>query len=441
MSSGVLSRVTAGPVPQRTRRGRRPVHSFQVRHHPWQIVPFAIAPVLPGDSLTNAMLQVRAVSDPVKNPLIGWWLEHFVFYLPHRSLVLTSNTGVKNTAMVDKLTAMMLDPNLTTRAAGTTIAANDLNVYTSQGDPDYVTWCLGQIVERFFRDPGEPVWGTGAPLEIGTAPKYPPAQISNTSWLDSAMLKSVFDASQPADVDVDGPDANTTIQASEIDKAMRTWQMLRDNALTDQTYEDFLRTYGVRVPDRETEIKPELLRYSREWTYPSNTIDPTTGSPSSALSWSIMERMDKKRFFKEPGFVFGVTVARPKVYLSKQRSAAVSMLENVFTWLPAVLGNDPYSSLVAKTPTAGPLSGQAADYIVDVKDLYLYGDQFLNFDLSATDAGLVALPSSTLQKKYPTTADMQGLFKAVADTGRLVRQDGVLNLSFESTVIDTTAKV
>lgn len=264
------------------------------------------------------------------------------------------------------------------------------------------------------------------------------AQLTNTSWLDSTMNEDTFTANEPPDVDVDGADANTTVQASEIDIAMRKWNMLRDARLTDQTFEDYIRTYGVSIPDKETEILPELLRYVRSWQYPSNTVNSSTGVPVSAVSWAIAERADKDRFFREPGFIFGVSVFRPKVYLSKQIGAAAGLLDNAYAWLPAVLGNDPYASLKQVSALSGPLSINTDAYVVDLKDLYLYGDQFVNFSLASSDAGLVAVPTAALVKKYPALADVQGLF---AGTDYDVKWDGVTSLAILSRVVDTTAKV
>ena len=33
-------------------------------------------------------------------------------------------------------------------------------------------------------------------------------------------------------------------------------------------------SYGVRLSKAEDPTRPELLRYSRSWQYPSNTVDP-----------------------------------------------------------------------------------------------------------------------------------------------------------------------
>ena len=56
-------------------------------------------------------------------------------------------------------------------------------------------------------------------------------------------------------------------------------------------------------------FKPELITYSKEWTYPSNTIDTTSGAARSAVSWAVQLKADKDRYFKEPGFLVGVCVA------------------------------------------------------------------------------------------------------------------------------------
>ena len=69
-----------------SRRSRRPKHKFQIRVKPYQIAPFMIAPVLPGETLTQTYFEAREVSDPIKNPLVGWASEWFMFYVKIRDL-------------------------------------------------------------------------------------------------------------------------------------------------------------------------------------------------------------------------------------------------------------------------------------------------------------------------------------------------------------------
>ena len=60
-------------LPRQGRVSRRPEHTFHLRFRPFQIQPCLIAPVLPGETMKQAQVQVRAVADPIRNPLVGWW--------------------------------------------------------------------------------------------------------------------------------------------------------------------------------------------------------------------------------------------------------------------------------------------------------------------------------------------------------------------------------
>lgn len=407
-------------MPQSQRMLRRPQHTFHVRHTPFAITPFMVAPVLPGETLKNLLHQSRAVSDPVKNPLIGWWLEYYFFYVKHRDL----NER-------DDLTNMMITPGWTP-AAGTKDDTTSTDWYhPGSAGSNFINWaklCTIRIVEEYFRNDGE-AWNTAV---IGN---YPAAQVNVNTWLDSAVTASDYVSS---DLNVD-LNADTTIKASEVESALRQWEFLRMNNLTNQTYEEYLMTYGVRPTPVESH-RPELIRFERAWQYPSNSVDPTTGVPSSALSWSPAIRADKDRYFKEPGFVIGLTVARPKVYFSKQAGSLASCLNDVYAWLPSTLRANAEASLRKLTTTKGPLLSQAADYWVDLKDLLVYGDQFINFSLAATDAGMVALPTAALQKRYPTEAEAKALFSDAVNKYQ-VRQDGIVHLTIAGTIMDDTPSV
>ena len=68
----MVGNIVVNELPQTGRVMRRPVHTFQLRQRPFAITPFMIAPVLPGETMKNLLLQSRAVTDPIKNPLVGW---------------------------------------------------------------------------------------------------------------------------------------------------------------------------------------------------------------------------------------------------------------------------------------------------------------------------------------------------------------------------------
>jgi hypothetical protein len=390
---------------------RRPAHTFQVRHRPFQIQPLAIAPVLPGETLKAALMQARVVSDPVKNPMIGWWYEVYVFYVKHRDMPDSSHFQNMVLQYGYDLTSVT--------------AAAKVEHYHGGGTVDWVDQCQRAVIPHYFRDDGE-AW------DVATVGNLPAAKINSNSWLDSAIL----DSAMPGGETLAGGDT-----AQTTDLVLRQFELMRQMNLTTLTYEEFLRTFGVRAQLAEAPNKPELLRYVRDWKYPANTIDPADGSAASAFSWAITERLDKDRFFAEPGFIYSCAIARPKVYLSKQVSTGASMLTDALTWLPAMMSHEPQTSLKKMAADAGPLAGfQGAGtepYWVDVRDLLMYGDQFCNFAMTETDAGLVALPTAAMQKKYPLSADIDALFASAAPAN-LVRTDGILSLQIAGSQVDHT---
>lgn len=393
---------------------RRPQHPFQIRHEPFQIQPFFIAPVLPGETMKNLLVQSRAVTKPIKNPLVGWWLEHYFFYIKHRDLV-SEGGWVED---------MVLDAAWDPSSVDDPMAA--VQYYHAGGGTNSLPWvklCLQRVVEEYFRDEGE-AWDT---YTIGGMPA---AGISHKCWMDSVIDKTLV------------PDASvestaTDVDLSDLQVAYNTWEYLKQMALTNMSYEDWLATYGVRRATVQ-ENRPELIRFMREWTYPSNTVDPATGAPSSACSWSIAGRGDKDRYFKEPGFLLGVTVARPKVYFKNQKGSLTSYLNNAFSWLPAIMEDNPATSLKEFASGAGALQATTNGYWVDMRDLFLYGEQFVNFALTETNAGIVALPTAALTNKvYPADADTDALFVSAPGAAGIA-QDGIVSLGILGRQVDNT---
>lgn len=400
---------------------RRPQHFFNVIAKPYEICPVMIAPVLPGESLDSAVFQSRAVSDPVLNRLIGWHKEYYFFYVPHLAL-----------ENADTYKAMMLDA--TTDITGINAAANSVPLYTFKEGMNWVDECLDAVVAQYFRDEGEAL--------TPNIENYPAAQISQESWHNSIKLESATGEN----VDLPGVDEIEDHEVlSDFTAQYAQWEIMKDAGYVDGTYEDYLRSNGissapeVRSPDDAVaQFKPELIRYFRDWKYPVNTIDPTDGSATSALSWSIAEKITKRRFFKYPGFVFGVTISRPKIYLGSQKGAAVGMLDNAYTWLPGVLNGYPYTAIkeILDSATDGILQNQAEDYWLDIKDLFLYGDQFVNHAMSAAANHGVAMPTAALDHKYLTEAMVDSLF--VTAGSEYVREDGVMHMNILGRQMETT---
>lgn len=402
------------------RKMRNPQHTFNIRHEPFQIAPFMLAPVLPGETLKNFLFQSRVVSQPVRNRLVGWWLEYYFFYVKLRDLDGRAD-----------FEEMMLN------------LEKDMSSYVSAASAKYnhvggtINWgalCHKRVVEEYFRNEGED-W------DDYTVGGLPLASLNIRHWMDSILPDvAVDDVDVPITVGVDD-----IVTASEIDQARRTWEFLRMSGKTAMDYEDYLATYGVR-PERAELHRPELVRYVREWQYPSNTINPTDGAATTALSWSIAERGDKDRYFREHGFLVGYTVARPKLYLSttSQIGNLADSMSSTIDWLPAIMADDPQTSYRHFADAAtGPLGTYAADtggYWVDLKDLFMHGDQFVDRTLYDATAANINTPmnlvGTDLRWRYPTETYIDTLF--AGSSGGYVEQDGVVNLTIASTLKDTS---
>lgn len=398
------------------RKLRNPIHNFQIRAKPWVIQPICIAPVLPGETLKNILIQSRIVTDPIVNGLVGWWTEQHWFYVKLRDLP---------TAMADAFVQLMITPGSTMTALNSAAKTDTYHGYATSIDTAQA--CLEAVVDRYFRDEDE-AWNT-AGTTLGNMPLAAITRLSGgPGWMDSLIDTTLL------------PDggATPTTNVEATNAALNTYEYLREMKFIDMTFEDYCRSFGVNIPTAEEVNKPELLRSIKDWSYPVNHVEPTTGVAKSAVSWALKERVDKDRFFKEPGFIFGVSVTRPKVYFANQRSSLSDFLDTPFSWLPALMGDRPETSLREFTNANGPLTGTTNGYWVDIRDLFLYGDQFVNFSLAATDDMSVALPTAAMNKRYVASADVDAMFVDAAGGKNLVRQDGTARLSILGAQVDYT---
>jgi len=380
----------AGAMPRRPRMLK---HPFWIKVRPFSITPFFIAPVLPRETTKMILWQARGVSKPLSNPLIGHWMEWWIFYVKHRDLDERAD-----------LTAMMLDPDAGIGSI-TPAASTSVPLYTAQGSVPWVQMCLKRVTEEYFRVPGE-AWNDHV-----DALGLPVAQLKLNNWLDSFQWESEMPEGPNVDVDLNADD---TITAREISVAMQQYELLRQMGLTEQTYEEYLATYGVRTAPIETH-RPELVRYVSSWQYPVSHVEPTTGTPTSALSISVSERSDKDRFHSEPGFLFGVCCWRPKIYLTGQTGTASGLLDNLLMWLPKTLAGDGSASLrrlVATNPLLPNVDvdatpGPADPAWIDMRDLFVYGEQFLGNGDAPT---AFALPDANGRRTYPIQQEIDDMF-------------------------------
>jgi len=419
--------VKQGTPPQRVLRN--PTHNFHVRHRPFDIQPFLIAPVLPGETLDRALLNVRAITAPINNPIIGWWLEHYLFYVPLRAL--------DSFADAEDMLLDVADPMPVT-------ATTQWHTFHREAGShkDWTADCLSVVVREFFREQDQTATAgtyTNAAGDTVNVAKFPGINFMDSFILDSEVAGGTSE-STASDVEIE-----------DLERKLLTYNMLMQQGLINMSYEDWCNQFGVKLA-KEDVRKPELLRYMKAWQYPTNTINPNpvldsmdevilpAGSPTSAVSWAVQERVDKKRFFREPGFIFGVTIARPKVYL-EQNGTAVGMLRTTFDWLPAMLNDKPEAALKKFAAADGPLGGthSAAAYWLDVRDLFLYGENFHNFDPSTVDFNWMNVLSGGDHDDlmFPAQTDIDNLFVDNTADDK-VKQDGIVSLYIKGTQIDFT---
>jgi len=410
----------AAPYARQARGSRRPQHRFSLVTKPFEIQPFAIAPVLPGETLKMGMIQSQVWTDPLKTlKNLGWWCEYHLFYVKHRDLM-----GYETTA--DGLGDAMVNMFLTNASLASFVDADgNIPTYCPPGGVDFTLSALRRIVEEYFRDEGE-AWDVAKSTE-----GVPFAKIygkGSSDWSEKLTPAGDYeDRRQNLDVDGDGE-----IYTNEVDRAYVEWAAMRDAGLMAMDYEDWLRAYGgsavVGNVDRVDYHRPEDMAYFREFTYPTNTVEPTTGIPAVAAGWRVASRVNKAYAFPEPGWVIGLNVVRPKVYLGKQQGSIASMMQTRLSWIPPQLNDQLNVSHLLVPQDTGPLAATftAEDYWIDLRDLLNYGDQFVNYAITDI-APFVDAPLATGSRRYPTEADAMAFFSNTIN-GR-IRQDGVLSLT------------
>jgi len=399
------------------RTGRRPQHTFNLKTKPFVLQPFMIAPVLPGETLKSLMLQSQCWSDPLASgPMknIGWWNEYYFFYVKHRDLI-----GFEQAT--DGIGKDLIDMFVSGESlSGHQDADGNVITYCPPGGIDYVLEATKRITEEYFRDEGE-AWNN---VTVDGLPIVKIFSRGRSDAMDKLTMESAY-----GDRTVDVP-----TEISDLDDARMEWETMRDMGLMDMDYDDWMRTYGSKSVyptniDRPELHRPEELCHFREFSMPSNTVEPTTGVPATSVGWRTAVRNSKAFAFREPGWIIGVTCIRPKVYMRFQLGSFAAMMQTRNSWLPAIMSHHVDASHLQIPENTGPLKdlvGAETHYWVDLKDLMNYGEQFLNW--SPADAvPFVDLPATTGQRRYVTAGDVMQWFSDTTN-GRFLK-DGAVSLN------------
>lgn len=411
--SGAMGRpMIAAPVPRQQRRTRAPNHQAYVHFLPWVLQPIMVAPVLPGETLKRLMFQARVLTTPLlNNQVSGWWFETYWFYVKHRHLLTSPSTYMNG----------MLDMNASWAAVQHGSASGFFNALT--GDTRIFESAYQAVVNEYFRGDGED-HTTAAGIEAGTRNFV---RMNLPGWWESIIPDASLTTNMGGIADDSIAGANTALdQLGEVGRALEQWQQLRMLGITNMEYDDWLRSFGVSIA-APMEDRPELLRYSREWQEPSSavSVDATAQRVSSVVSWKVMERADKDRYFKEPGVVLGLVVCRPKLYHDRAQ-AGVGMLQSAPAWqTPFATGlYDGYQPVVGLT-----------GYQFDTADLYNVGDQY-RYLARGSGPATVAFPADG-RIVYPTVSLINSLF--VDGANGHVKLDGVTNLAVATAAVGPNA--
>ena len=405
----------------RNRSMRRPKHNFYVKGAPFQLIPTALAPVLAGDTLKSANLQFRGVTKALAEGLLGWHLDHFLFFV-----------RIMDMADGETILATLIDEN-----AGYLTHETESTVRYSSG-VDWLNKAKLPIARHYFRDYGE------SPTNYQTN-GMPQVQTREASWFEHFIDQ----ASLPAD---DGG-------LEDFENLWSKWQVLSRNRLTTQTYEEFLRAQGVepppnlREPDSDLQI-PELVRHFKQWDYPNQVAQPDAGGNTEAdtvnvMSWAGSDRADRSRRFNEPGFLVGLAVARCKTYLPiatdtqatiAQHGSVAGYMDSAKAWMPYVYNDEPGESIRTQNAGSGPLTFDASlttPYAWDMRDLWLQGDQMV---INPTNPQMFARRGMTTSAeqsvKYLRNEAIDALFADSATDSRLdgVTLEGVWQFNLASRV-------
>lgn len=412
------------------RERRLPNHPFHLKEvRPFQIQPCFIAPVFAGETMDNLYMQSRVITDPIVNRIIGWYCEYYFFYVKLTDLVAVSDT----------LKKMLIDPDFDASSLMTGTDEGKHYYYThGSGEINWVDRCLDRVTQTYFRNEGEII-------DEATLDNLPLAAVDKKDVFNSAAVAAYYSSSLQDDIDYTSlteGDGTANVFASEIARYQTMYENALNAALIDMSFEDYLGLFGVNVPKEDGNI-PEIIRYVRDWQNPVNTVDPSDGTPTTAVSWSLREKATKKRAFKEHGFLFGVQVVRPKVYYSAQRGSASSVMNSFHRWMMPLKNDDPMASVQDVTGTFFRNVGD--DVTVDLKDLMMHGEQFLNWDPNnANDGTVIHLPQPAaalpegINTQYPNEANVDSLFVDTVTPKKYIESDGIISLNIRGRLQDTS---
>lgn len=403
------------PGQRRPRFHRKPNFPMTGTMRPFGLYPIMAHLVLPGETLKSASSKWTVISQPLKNPFVGAWLESWLFY-------------VKLTDLDRDLGQMFISDTYST--SGWTSGADRPVFFTQSGEIAWIEKCVNRIHEAFFLTEGET-----ARVNFGDG--IPAVKLNNRAWYQNLMF-------EPAEValDVTGERDHT--------EQISAWQMVQQMQMTELSYESYLEQYGVKSMNLGIG-EPEILRFTRSWTKPTNIVEPSTGVATSAWVWNDEMKLEKDKRFEEPGFVIQLATVRPKMYMEGQEYSMLQTLWGFSDFYPAYNLPDPAAG-IKRIGTDDPVfksdlnaAEGEVQLLYDHRDLLSHGEQFINdrtpqysIPFATGWSTIAAANKADVRGEYAESTDIQGLFTGgTADTQTVV-YEGITGLTIAGHVQDTT---
>lgn len=408
------------PGETRTRKVRRPNFNLAGTMKPYGIYPMWATPVLPGETLKSAETKYRLLSMPIKHPFVGATFETWLCY-------------VSLTDLDQALAQMFISEGVPT--TGFTAAADKDRFFTKEGQIDYISMAVDRIVQAYFRDDEEPGANTR------TIDGVPLARRVAYDWAQNLMFKP------------DEMDPNYMPSALPAEGTYTPLEMMQMAGMSEITYQKYLAQYGVSGPAaQEAANLPEILRYTRDWTTPTNSVDPSNGRPSSVWAWGSTIKADKPKRFDEPGFVIMMGSIRPKMFDSTFQASMIGELWGFGDFFPVYNLTDPAAGIKVLEKDNAVLALPAApadDVIYDHRDLLSHGEQFVNdwagpYSLPTINSRNFNAESYPDQRGYyPSLANINALFvendeETPRESHRRAYYEGVASVEIVGHVVDTT---
>lgn len=392
------------PGQARTRHTRTPVFPQAGTMKPFGLYPLMIHPVLPGETLQSAKTKMRTISKPVNHPLSGAWLETWLFY-------------VKFTDIDRDLGEMFVSDTFS--SSGYTAGSDNERLFVKSGQIDWVGKCLERIADSYFTHQEE------TPIAYDSVYQ---TKLNQKSWIANVMVR-------PDEV------ATDTSDVFDSQEEITAFQMMQMMSMQELSYEKYLKEFGVQSV-RTGIGEPEMLRWSRSWTQPVNTVDPTDGSPSSAWVWSDEIKAEKPKRFDEPGFIIQLAAVRPKMFLNYLETSIVGNFWGFTDWFPIYNLDDPNAGVRTINTDddvfdAAANAAEASDELwYDHRDILNHGEQFINdrtnnpFNLPLATGPLLTAAATDQERRgeYCTETDVNNLFVGTNAADRLCYYDGITML-------------